>query len=336
MLERTHFMRESSEMATDLLSDLLNLVRARCSLSGRLVAGGSWGRRFANLDAVKLCAAVEGACWFFMEGMATPSRLERGDILVTNGSRSLVLASEPHLTSDAVTMPLARDENGNYRLGQGEDFTMLGGMVQIDERHQRLLLGSLPPLIHVSGAHREAASIGWLLEQIVREMKPPTRPGWPIVLAELTQLLFVQTLRAYVMQSPKSGSGWLRALGDKRLAPALAGLHADPRRAWNLEDLAQKAGMSRTSFVVHFRQVMGVPPLTYLTNWRMHLAERDLRAGASVAEVAEAIGYTSESAFSHAFKRTTGTAPGRYRKSIEEERLARESGTSENEATTAW
>jgi AraC-like DNA-binding protein len=135
------------------------------------------------------------------------------------------------------------------------------------------------------------------------------------------------------MQSPKSGSGWLRALGDKRLAPALAGLHADPRRAWNLEDLAQEAGMSRTSFVVHFRQVMGVPPLTYLSNWRMHLAERDLRAGASVAE---AIGYTSESAFSHAFKRTTGTAPGRYRKSIEEERLARESGTSENEATTAW
>jgi AraC-like DNA-binding protein len=94
--------------------------------------------------------------------------------------------------------------------------------------------------------------------------------------------------------------------------------------------------MSRTSFVVHFRQVMGVPPLTYLTNWRMHLAERDLRAGASVAEVAEAIGYTSESAFNHAFKRTTGTAPGRYRKSLEEERLARESGTSENEATTAW
>lgn len=329
-------MRDSSGMTPDLLSDLLNLVRAKCSLSGRLVAGGSWGRRFANLDAVKFCAAVDGACWFSMDGMATPSRFERGDVLVTNGSQTLVLASDPHLISDAVTTPPAQDESGNYRLGQGDDFTMLGGMVQIDERHQPLLLGGLPPLIHVSGAHREAASLGWLLDQIVREMEPPTRPGWHIVLAELAQLLFVQTLRAYVMHSPKSDGGWLRALGDRRLAPALACMHADPGRAWNLEDLAREAGMSRTSFVVHFRKVIGVPPLTYLTNWRMHLAERDLRTGASVAEVAEAIGYKSESAFSHAFKRTTGTAPGRYRKVIDEVRSACASGTSESDGTIVF
>jgi cupin len=215
-------MRDSAEMETDLLSDLLNLVQARCTLSGRLVAGGSWGRRFANLDAVKLCAAVDGACWFFMDGMAAPSRFERGDILVTNGSRTLVLASDPSLVADAVAAPLAQDERGRYRIGQGEAFTMLGGMVQIDSRHQRLLLSGLPPLIHVSGADREAASLGWLLEQIIREMEPPTRPGWPVVLAGLAQLLFVQTLRAYLMQSPKSDGGWLRALGDRRLAGALA------------------------------------------------------------------------------------------------------------------
>ncbi|HEX7912945.1 MAG TPA: AraC family transcriptional regulator [Paraburkholderia sp.] len=310
-------------MATDLLSDLLDLVRARCNLSGRFIAGGSWARRFANLNAVKLCAAVEGACYFFMDGMAAPSRLERGDILVVNGTRSLILASEPHLIASAITAPLAPDDDGNYRLGQGDDFAMLGGMVQVDDRHQALLLGCFPPLIHVSGAHPEAASLSWLLEQIVREMAPPARPGWPIVRAQLAQLLFVQTLRAYLMQSPTSGDGWLRALGDKRLAPALACMHADPRRAWNLEDLAREAGMSRTAFAVHFRNVIGMPPLTYLTDWRMRLAERDLRAGASVAQAAEAIGYTSESAFSHAFKRATGMAPGRYRKAIEAEPAAR-------------
>ncbi|MHA7685313.1 AraC family transcriptional regulator [Cupriavidus sp. PET2-C1] len=323
-------------MATDLLSDVLNLVRARCSISGRLVAGGSWGRRFANLDAVKFCAAVEGDCWYFMEGMATPLRFERGDVLVTNGSRSLVLASAPDLIADAVATSLSQDENGNYRLGLGEAFVMLGGMVQIDQRHQPLLLGGLPPLIHVSGAQYEAANLAWLLEQIVREMRPPSRPGWPIVLAELAQLLFVQTLRAYAMQSPNSGGGWLRALGDRRLAPALAAMHENAKRAWSLEGLAQVAGMSRTSFVVHFRQVMGMPPLTYLTNWRMQLAERDLRGGASVAEVAEAIGYTSESAFSHAFKRLTGTAPGQYRKATDEERTARELHASASEATTTF
>jgi AraC-like DNA-binding protein len=172
----------------------------------------------------------------------------------------------------------------------------------------------------VSSEDREAANIGWLLERIVREMEPPPRPGGPLVIAELAQLLFVLTLRAYVTQSPKSEGGWLKALGDSRLAPVLVAMHRDPGRAWTLENLAREAGMSRTSFTVHFRQVMGVPPLAYLTNWRMHLAERDLRRGASVAEVADAVGYKSESAFSHAFKRATGTAPGRYRMAIDEER----------------
>jgi AraC-like DNA-binding protein len=329
-------MRDSSKMATDLLSDLLNLVRARCSLSGRLAAGGSWGRRFDNLDAVKFCAAVEGSCWFFMEGMASPLPFERGSILVMNGSSPLVLASEPDLILDAVMTPLAADGNGNYRLGEGNDFVMLGGMVQIDKGHQPLLLGGLPPFIHVSGAQREAASIGWLLEQIVREMEPPMHPGGNIILAELAQLLFVQTLRAYVMQSPTSDGGWLKALGDRRLAPVLAAMHAHPSRAWNLADLAKESGMSRTSFVVHFRDLMGVPPLTYLTNWRMRLAERELSAGASVAEVAEAIGYTSESAFAHAFKRVTGAAPGKYRKTLGESRSVRLRSTIEDEGATAF
>lgn len=327
-------MRDSSRMTTDLLSDLLHVARAQCRLSGRLAAGGSWGRRFDNLDAVKFCAAVEGSCWFFMDGMASPLPFERGDILIM--TRPLVLASEPHLTADAVMTPLAADGNGNYRLGEGNDFVMLGGMVQIDKGHQRLLLGGLPSFIRVGSAQPEAASIGWLLEQIIREMEPPVRPGGNIILAGLAQLLFVQTLRAYVMQSPTSDGGWLKALGDRRLAPALAALHAEPGRAWNLEDLANEAGMSRTSFVVHFREVMGVPPLTYLTNWRMRLAERELSAGASVAEVAEAVGYTSESAFAHAFKRVTGAAPGAYRKTFESRRSVALRGTVDDEAATAF
>jgi AraC-like DNA-binding protein len=255
-----------------------------------------------------------------MDGMTAPSRFERGDVLIMNGTRSLVLASEEQLIPDAVFTPLVRDDNGNYRIGQGDDFVMLSGMVQIDDRHQPLLLGSLPPIVHVSGGRPEAANLGWLLEQIVREMECPNRPGWPIVQAQLAQLLFVQTLRAYLMQSPQSDGGWLRALGDKRLASVLACMQDDPKRNWSLEELAHVAGMSRTSFVVHFREVMGVPPLTYLTTWRMHLAERDLRAGGSVAQVAEAVGYQSESAFSHAFKRAMGVTPGRYRKASDVER----------------
>lgn len=316
-------MRDSSKMNSDPLSEVLELVHARCDLSGRLVADGVWARRFANLNAIKICAALEGTCWHFMEGMAAPAPFNAGDVLIMSGTDTLILASDPSLIEGVATSSLTQDDRGVYRLGQGDDFAMLGGMVQVDSRRQPLLLDGLPPLIRVDANAPDAAGIGWLLGQIVKEAAPPGKPGRSIVLAELAQLLFVQALRAYLASAPEGDTGWIKGLGDKRLAPALSRMHAQPSRAWSLGDLAEAAGMSRTAFAVRFREVMGRPPLTYLTNWRMLLAERDLRAGASIAEAAEAIGYTSESAFSNAFKRIMGVAPGVLRKTKENESAAR-------------
>lgn len=317
MLENAPDMRDSSNMAADPLSDLLELVRARCGISGRLVAGGTWSRRFRNLNAVKFCAAVKGECWYFMEGMPEPARFSAGDIVVMNGTRSLILASEPSLSSDASTVPIPHDKNGIHRLGHGDDFVMLGGSVGIDERRLPLLLSGLPSILFVPGSAQAAETLGWLLEQITREMELGNQPGRTMIVAELAQLLFVKTLRAYLTLASPGDSGWLKGLGDKQLAPALGRMHAEPGRSWSLEELAQEAAMSRTSFAVRFRNVMGMPPLAYLTSWRMHLAERELRSGASVAEAAAAIGYTSESAFSHAFKRKLGIAPGQSRREKE-------------------
>jgi len=318
MLESALYMRDSSNMTCDPLSDLLGLVRARCGISGRLAAGGKWARRFLNLNAVKFCAAVEGQCWYFMEGMLEPARFLVGDIVVTNGTRSLILASEPSLIDGATTVPIPRDRNGIYKIGMGDEFVMLGGSVSIDERQLPLLLSGLPSVLFVSGSAPAAETLGWLLEQITREMEFDDQPGRTMILAELAQLLFVKILRAYLTLASPGDNGWLKGLGDKHLAPALSRMHADPSRSWSLEELAQAAAMSRTSFAVRFRDVMGVPPLAYLTSWRMHLAERELRSGATVAAAAAAIGYTSESAFSHAFKRELGIAPRRCRKDREE------------------
>lgn len=300
-------------MNADPLSDLLELVHARCNVSGRLVAGGEWSRKFANLNAIKFCAAIDGSAWWFVEGMDEPSPFRRGDILVMNGTRPLVLASTKAAIARAKYTDLYRDEGGVYRLGRGEDFAMLGGSVIIDERRQPLLLDGLPPVLVVPAAAREAETLGWLLEQLVWETEFGHQPGRTMVIAELAQLLFVKTLRAYLTLAPASDSGWLKGLGDKKLAPAIDCMHSDPARTWSLEELAARAGMSRTAFAVRFRHVMGVPPLAYLTTWRMHVAERDLRSGASIAEVADAVGYKSESAFSHAFKRAMGVAPGKSR-----------------------
>ncbi len=317
MLENAPYMRDSSNMIADPLSDLLELVRARCGISGRLAAGGTWSRRFPNLNAVKFCAAVEGECWYFMEGMPEPARFLAGDIVVMNGTRSLILASAPSLIADASTIPIPRDQNGIHRLGYGDDFTRVGGSVSIDERRLPLLLSGLPSILFVPGSAHSAETLGWLLEQIVREIELGDQPGRMMVVAELAQLLFVKTLRAYLTLASPGDRGWLKGLGDKQLAPALGRMHSEPGRSWSLEEFAQEAAMSRTSFAVRFRDVMGMPPLAYLTSWRMHLAERELRSGATVAGAAAAIGYTSESAFSHAFKRELGIAPGQCRREKE-------------------
>lgn len=106
----------------------------------------------------------------------------------------------------------------------------------------------------------------------------------------------------------------MKGFADPRLSLALSCIHGEPSRRWSLHSLAKHAGMSRTSLAVRFREQMGMPPLAYLTRWRMYLARRELLAGEAIAEVAARVGYASESAFSSAFKREMAVAPGYYRR----------------------
>ncbi|MEY8712735.1 AraC family transcriptional regulator [Mangrovibacter phragmitis] len=311
-------MRDSSNFQSDPLSDLLDFLQAHCQLSGQLIAGGAWARRFTNLDAIKFCAVTDGSCWYSIDGMSEPARLDEGDVLITNGTRTLTLASTAELVPEATSTSVVQDGNDQYRLGEGSDFTMLGGMIQIDAERQTLLLNGLPPLIHVRGVSDEAKPIAWLLGQLVIEMKS-ARPGRLTAISGLAQLLFTQTIRAYLAHAPDSDEGWLKGFGDPRLVIVLSSIHSEPSRNWGLEELAKKAGMSRTSLAVRFRKMIGVPPLTYLTQWRMYLARRELRAGASISEAAASVGYTSDSAFSNAFKRVMSVAPAQYRKAAQDE-----------------
>lgn len=300
-------------MLADPLSDLLDYLQVRCDLSGRLVAGGAWARRFVNLDAIKFCAITKGVCWYSIDGIPEPVRASSGDVLITNGTRTLTLASAASLISGAVAEPIQRGNDDHYQLGQGDDFTMLGGIVHIDTDRQALLLNCLPPLIHIRVNSCEAEPLSSLLKLLVEETKG-ARPGGSSVISGLAQLLFVMTLRAYLAQVPNGDEGWLKGFGDPRLVLVLSSIHREPSHNWGLAELAKKAGMSRTSLAVRFREKMGVPPLAYLTQWRMYLARRELLAGASIAEAAAAVGYASESAFSSAFKRMTDVAPGEYRR----------------------
>jgi AraC-like DNA-binding protein len=316
MLENAYYLRDSTEMDADPFSDILKLVNAETVVSGGFTAGGSWAIRFPAPDKIKFCAIVKGHCWASIDGEEEPVRVEAGDVLLLSARRSFVLAGDLAAVPVDATGLFADNVSKTAKLGNGEDFIQIGGHVRLDPASGGLLADVLPPRIHVRAATAQATVLRWLLSQLVREQAEEL-PGARVASAQLAQLIFVQILRAHLEASGPLAAGWLRALGDRRIAPALRLMHGDPGRPWRLEDLAKAAAMSRTTFALHFRTVAGVAPLTYLTEWRMRLAERALREeNVPVAVLAQSFGYTSESAFSNAFKRVTGNAPKRYRTAV--------------------
>lgn len=302
-------------MSVDPFSDILKFTRAESLVTGSFTAGGSWAIRFPAPDKIKFFAVVKGTCWVRIEGEKEPRQVGPGDVGLLAAHRAFILSSDLQVEPVEAMGLFQGGRTKSAHLGTGEDFHYLGGHVLLDAASRGLLADALPPWIHVPAVSPQAVAFQWLLEQLVRE-RSSDLPGANLASEQLSQLLFIQILRAHLTTSSTLPVGWLRALADTRIAPALRSIHNDPGHPWGLEELAKTASMSRTTFAENFKAAAGIAPLGYVTAWRMRLAERALREDdMSVAELARSLGYTSESAFSNAFKRTTGSAPNRYRAS---------------------
>jgi len=316
MLENPYYLRDSTEMTADPFSDILKITNAQSVVSGGLTAGGPWAIRFPPPAKINFFGVVKGNCWLSIDGEEVPVCLEAGDVLLLSAKRSFVLAGDLAVVPVDAKSVFTTNVGMIAKLGDGDDCFLIGGHVQLDAASGGLLANVLPPLIHVRAASPQATILQWLLDQLVRE-RTADLPGASVASAQLAQLIFVQILRAHLTSSGPLAAGVLRAISDKRLAPALRLMHSDPGRCWRLEELAKAAAMSRTTFASHFKTIAGLAPLTYLTKWRMRLAERALREeNTPVSVLARSLGYTSESAFSNAFKRVTGHAPKRYRSAV--------------------
>ncbi|MCP1625996.1 AraC family transcriptional regulator [Pseudomonas nitroreducens] len=307
-------MTQHSAPRSDPLSDFLRVADAQLTVAGGFSAGGDWSLRFPPPQHLKFFALIKGSCWLQIEGDEEPVWIKQGDVFILCSRRAFVLASDLSLKPlEAMDVFSGGENERTAVLGSGEDCIQLGGHVRLDPTSEELAFRLMPAVMQVHAGTQQAERLKWLLDQIVEE-RNQWRPGVSAVSAQLTQLLFVQTVRAYLESADSVSCGWLRAAGDKRLAPVLGLMHSEPGRAWQLGELARAAGMSRTSFAVHFRTITGIPPLTYLSEWRMLLAQQALRGSdVTLAELASELGYSSESAFSNAFKRITGSAPRHYR-----------------------
>ena len=296
----------------DPLSDVLSLLKPRSYTFGGFEAGGQWSIGFGQHEGVKCYAVASGECWLAVEGAAAPVRVMTGDCFLLPRGRPFRITSD--LTSppvDARTLFPAPLNGGIAQINGGGDFSAVGGHFALAGDHAGVLLGVLPPIVHIR-EEPDKAALRWSMERMRQELRE-RQPGGFLVAQHLAQMMLVQALRLHLAEAANGAVGWLFALADKQMAAAITAMHEAPAHRWTVQSLAERAGMSRTSFAVKFKESVGASPMDYLTRWRMLRAgDRLANSGDPVSAVALSLGYESESAFSTAFKRVMGCSPRRY------------------------
>lgn len=296
----------------DPLSEVLSLLNTQSSVFAGLKAGGDWAIDFPPPDGIKFNAIVEGTCWLTVEGVEQAIRLEAGDCFLLSRRRTFSLCNDPALPAIQAEEIYRHAVNGIAHCGTANAFFLVGGRFAFGEE-AGLLFDGLPPVAVIKSGSDQASVLNWALQRMAYELATPS-PGNAIVVQHLGHIMLVQVLRIYLAQEGSSTPSWLLAISDPRIGAVIQAIHADPAHAWTVENLARIANVSRSTFALRFKQKAGVAPLEYVSRWRMQLAARSLKASAAtVSSIAQKLGYDSDSAFSHAFKRIMKCSPREYR-----------------------
>jgi AraC-like DNA-binding protein len=305
----------------DVLADVLAATGFRGVLLAQLRSSGSgWGCAVDRLGTAGFHVIAEGVCWL-RTGEAPPVQLVSGDVVLLPRGTPHRLLGAP----DEEALPYAELEAAHPPGGEGVvDLGGAGPVVRVvcgkfhyaGNTDGHPLLSALPEVIHVPGMSADPH-----LQDVVRILATETaggQPGSRAVATRLTEVLFVLAIRAWIERADTAtgtGPSWLTALRDPRIGTALSLMHEEPHRDWTVESLARTVTMSRPAFARQFKEVVGHTPLAYLARVRIDRAARLLRdTDNPVGDIAQAVGYRSEFAFSRAFSREQGIAPGRYRR----------------------
>lgn len=298
----------------DPLSDILSLLKPASYGFRGLDAGGDWALAYPADNGVKCYAITSGACWLVVDGFAQAWRLDAGSFALLSGGKAFRLCSAPDtMPIDAFAFFPSVPAGEIAVLNGGGGCQGVGGYFDFAGMHADLLLGILPPVVHI-GADEGRDDLRWSIERLMRELRNP-QPGGSLLGEHLTQALLIEALRIHLTDRSHQGASWLFALADRQILAVMTAMHSEPGRKWTLEDLARVGGMSRSVFAVRFKETVGESPMDYLTRWRMMVAaDRLANAGMSIAVVAPTVGYESESAFGAAFKRVIGYSPRQFAK----------------------
>jgi AraC-like DNA-binding protein len=319
------YMFERLDSRPDVLTDVLEAVHLGSVLSARATLAAPWSLHFGAFDRrAGFHVLVAGTCAASLDdSTADVAQLGPGDILVfPHGSgHRLSTAGWSQRERPPEFAEIVAELRPGERLtpdvgGDGEQTTVLCGSYSFAAADDTPLLQGLPKMIHLPAATTAAGPVAATVALLTAEADS-SDSGTGVLVDRLIDLLFVYALRAWLAtQGGPAACGWVGALHDEIVGPALRAVHADPAYPWTVATLARHAGLSRAAFARRFRAAVGEAPLTYVTRWRMILAGDRLAQGDRIAAVASQVGYENEFAFAKAFKRVRGVAPGQYRRGV--------------------
>jgi AraC-like DNA-binding protein len=306
----------------DAVAGLLDGPRARGAFLLRSQLDPPWSMRIADESPLCLIAVTRGEAWLIPEDDEA-LLLRSGDVAVIRGPDPYTVADDPASPPQVVILPGQRCETpdgqevklmsfmgvrtwGNSPVGST---VMVTGTYELESEVSRRLLGALPPLLVLPGDAWDSPLVGLLAEEIVKD-----DPGQEAVLDRLLDLLLIAVLRAWFARPDAEAPAWYRAYSDPVAGKALRLIHDDPAHPWTVAELAVEAGVSRAAFARRFTELVGEPPMKFLTDWRLSLAaDLLLEPDATIGSVAYQVGYGSPFALSTAFKRVRGMSPQQYK-----------------------
>jgi AraC-like DNA-binding protein len=306
----------------DAVAGLLDGPRAREAFLLCSSLDPPWSLRIQDEAPLTLVAVVRGQAWI-MPDSAEPVRFDRGDVAIVRGPDPYTVADNPARPPQAIIHPGQRCTTPEgQELTQMTDLgvrtwgnspngatVLLTGTYQLDGEVSQRLLRALPALLVLRSGDWDCPLIPLLADEIIKD-----EPGQEAVLDRLLDLLLIAVLRAWFARPDVGAPGWYRAYSDPVVGRALRLLHHNPAHPWTVAELADATSLSRASLARRFNELVGEPPMTFLTGWRIALAADLLREpGATIGAVASQVGYGSPFALSTAFKRVRGISPQQHR-----------------------
>jgi AraC-like DNA-binding protein len=307
----------------DPLGEALHFLRMNGAFYCRSELTAPWGLTLPPMPGYLWFHVVTSGRLWLENGEDDARWLQLGDLALVPHGEGHVLRSEPGAPAPGILeldREIVSDRYEILRHGEGgAPTTLVCGAVRFDHPAAGNLIEILPSTIQIEASR--SPRLEWM-QSMLRLMAAEAgelRPGGEAVISRLGDILVIQAIRAWMESDPAAQSGWLGALQDPQIGRAISLIHRDPARNWTVASLADELAMSRSAFAARFTELVGEPVMSYVARWRMHVAVAALKEeGATVGELADRLGYRSEAAFSRAFKRVIGVAPGAVRRRAQE------------------